>query len=119
MQKLSPAHASLINAITLILMGLWGFVADDEHSNTALIPVGCGVLLLALYYWVKKENKVIAHIAVVLTLFIMIALFYPFHSAINRGSVFGCIRVGLMIATCILAMGIFVKSFIDARKNRQ
>ena len=68
---------------------------------------------------VKRENKLIAHLAVTLTLLVLISLFKPLSGAMGRGDTAATIRVGLMIATSILAMVFFVKSFIDARKARQ
>ncbi|MCG8696571.1 MAG: hypothetical protein MI922_00845, partial [Bacteroidales bacterium] len=69
------AHTvSLINAITLILLGAWSYFGSDTPSFTALIPVFVGVALLLTYNGLKKENKVIAHVAVLLTLLLFVAL---------------------------------------------
>ena len=69
------AHtASLINALILIALSLWGYFSSETPSMTALIPTAIGVVLLALNNGVKKENKVIAHIAVLLTLLSLIGL---------------------------------------------
>ena len=46
----------------------------DVQSPTALIPVGFGVILLLCTIGLKKENKIIAHVAVLLTLVILVAL---------------------------------------------
>ena len=53
---------SLINSLTLITMGLWGYFESDSRPITSLIPVIVGVILVAINNGVKKENKVIAHI---------------------------------------------------------
>ena len=112
------AHtASLINAILLVAMGGWGYMVTN--SKTALIPVVFGVILLALNNGVKKENKVIAHIAVLLTLLIIPGLIKPFTSAMSDGDTMGMLRVGAMLLTSIIAMVAFIKSFIDARKARE
>ena len=67
------AHtASLINAIALISMGTWGYLDSDGGAVTALIPVIIGVILLLVYNGVKKENKTIAHIAVLLTFIVLL-----------------------------------------------
>ena len=114
------AHtASLINAITLIGLGGWGYLGSDEPSVTALIPVIAGVLLIAMNGGVKQENKTVAHIAVLLTLLVEIGLFMPLLGALERNDTEALIRVVIMIATCSLAMAFFVKSFIDARKRRE
>lgn len=113
------AHtASLINSITLIILCAWGYFTSASPSFTAVIPAIAGIILLALYQGVKKENKVIAHIAVVITLVVLIGLFKPLQGAMGRGDNAAIIRVIVMMLSCILAMIYFVKSFIDARKNR-
>ena len=67
---------------------------------------------------IKNENKVIAHIAVLLTLLILGGLIIPLTGAMDRADNMAIIRVGVMITTTIIAMVFFVKSFIDARKNK-
>lgn len=112
------AHkASLINALTLIIMSAWAYFTTENPSVTALIPGFFGIVILALNGGVKKENKVIAHIVVVLTLLIIIALGKPLSAAIADGRNLSILRVGLMLLTSIIAMYYFVKSFIDARKK--
>ncbi len=112
------AHvANLINAVALIVMGLWGYFATQ--SPTAFIPVGFGVILLLLNGGVKKENKVIAHIAVVLTLLVLVVMagrLLP--KALDVGGM-KVIRAAVPSITGLLAMVAFIKSFIDARKARQ
>lgn len=114
------AHiASLINAISLIALGGWGYLGSDDPSVTALIPVIAGVLLLAMYGGVKKENKAIAHIAVLVTLLMLFGLVMPLLGAIGRSDTLAIGRVVVMMITTIMAMVAFVQSFIAARKNRE
>lgn len=116
---MKPSAANLLNAVVLIGMGLWGYFGSASPSKTALIPVVAGVIFLALNNGVKAENKVIAHVAVVLTLLIALSLFMPFKGAMGRGDTMGMVRVGAMILTGLIALGSFIKSFIDARKARE
>jgi hypothetical protein len=117
------AHtSSLVNAILLIGLGLWGYF--DSSSNTALIPVIFGVAILACNPGVKKENKVIAHIAVLLTVLVVLGLAMAFKGTIARldegtGDTLAVVRVGIMMLSSLVAIGYFVKSFIDARKARE
>ena len=108
--------ANLINSSTLIIIGLWGYF--ESSSATALIPVVFGFILLVCSKGVKSQNKLVAHIAVLLTLIILLALVgMRLPKSIDSGGL-GLIRVLAMIATSTLAMIFFVKSFIDARKNK-
>ena len=114
------AHtANLINAATLLVMGLWGYFGSESPSMTALIPVFAGVILFLLNNGVKNENKALAHVAVLITLIIVLALFMPLKGSIERGNTMAVVRTALMIITGILAMVAFIKSFRDARKARE
>ncbi|MEM7492468.1 MAG: hypothetical protein AAF296_03745 [Pseudomonadota bacterium] len=114
------AHtASLLNALTLIAMSAWAYFASETPSVTALIPAAFGVALILCLPGVKSENKIVAHIAVVLTLIVFVALFMPLRSALGRADTVAIIRIGLMMATTALAFVFFIKSFIDARKARE
>ena len=113
------AHiVSLIHAVALIGLGGYGYLSSDTPSVTALIPAVFGVLLLAMNNGVKKENKVIAHIAVLLTLLIIIGLIKPLTGAMGRGDSAAVARVATMLVLGVLAMVSFVRSFIAARKAR-
>jgi len=113
------AHtASLVNAIILVVLGAWGYFSSDTPSMTALIPVIFGVIILALNKGIKNENKVIAHIAVFLTLIILVGLSMPLIGAIERSDIAAVIRILVMILSTLLAIVFFVKSFIEARKSK-
>ena len=67
---------------------------------------------------IKKRNKTIAHIAVLITLIALLGLSMPLKAAISYERGVSVIRILLMIITGIIAMITFVKSFIQARKNK-
>lgn len=114
------AHtASLINAILLVALSVWGYLSSETPSMTALIPTFIGVALLAMNRGIKNENKVIAHIAVLLTLLILFGLVKPMMGAVDRADNMAIARVAIMMISTVVAMIFFVKSFIDARKNRE
>lgn len=114
------AHtASLINAIFLIGLSSWGYFSSETPSITALIPAIIGVVLLVCNRGVKKENKMVAHIAVLLTLIVLIGLIKPLMGAFGRSNTLAIVRVLVMILTTVVAIIFFVKSFIDARKKRE
>ncbi|MEM6866392.1 MAG: hypothetical protein AAF575_14480 [Bacteroidota bacterium] len=113
------AHsASLLNAILLIGLSAWGYLSSETPSITALIPAIIGLLLVLCNKGVKNENKVVAHIAVLLTLLVLIGLIKPLTGALGRNDSMAVIRVVIMILSTVVALVFFVKSFIDARKKR-
>lgn len=114
---MNATKANLINSISLIIIGLWGYF--DVLSPTALIPVSIGVFLILCYSGVKKQNKIISHIAVLLTLLILVALIgMRLPKSVDTGGI-GLIRVIIMIITSTISMIFFVKSFVAARKNKK
>ena len=121
--KMKTHQANLLNSITLILMPIWayltfeGTVDKPEQSITAFIPLFFGVILLLFNGEVKKENKIIAHIAVLVTLIALLGLTMPLKAAIADGRTLSVIRVAAMLLTGSLAMISFIKSFIAARKK--
>ena len=121
---MTTSRANLINSISLIVVSLWGYFVVNANANewewTPLIPVVFGVILFLCNKGLKNEDKVIAHIVVVLTLVAIISLVVkPLQSALADNDGMGVFRVSIMIFTGLLAMITFVKSFIANRKSKQ
>ena len=117
---------NLINALTLILIGLWGYadvsnyklatIVSLEHW-TALITVFFGIILLLCNKGIQNSNKAIAHVAVVLTLLVLIALVGKrLPISIEQGGV-GLFRVLAMSLCSFIAFIAFIRSFIENRKK--
>ncbi|MEM1313316.1 MAG: hypothetical protein AAGI51_02100 [Pseudomonadota bacterium] len=115
---MKPHVASLVNAVALIVMSGWAYLVAAAPSPTMLIPAGVGVALIACAPGVRAENKVVAHVAVLLTLLILLALFMPLSGAIGRGDPLAILRTGVMSGTTAVALYAFVRSFIEARRAR-
>ena len=114
---MKPHKISFVNAITLISFGLWGYI-DVDYSPTALIPVIFGVIILMLNTGLKKENKVVAHIVVLLTFLILGGLVKPLMSTLESGNTMGITRVSLMMLSTIMALIVFIRSFIANRSKK-
>jgi len=117
--SMNPYKANLVTAITLIVMSAWGYLASDNPSFTALIPAIFGIIFLALSGPFKKENKVAAHVIVLLTLLVFISLFKPLTGVLGREDSLGIMRVIIMMVVSFFALIIYIKSFIAARKAKQ
>ena len=121
--NMQPSKVNLINSLILIVMPLWAYLtyeSSDPHSTqsiTALIPMFLGIILLFCTNGIKNQNKIIAHIAVFITLLALVGLFKPLASAISDSRGLSVFRVSLMLITCIFSMIAFVRSFIAARKK--
>ena len=116
---MKPYEINIINAFVLITMGLWGYFGSENPSPTALIPAVFGFIFAALTPLFQKDNKIVAHIIVLFTFLLIIALIKPLTGAIGRSDTLAMIRVGLMILTCSIAMVFYIKSFRDARKAKE
>lgn len=115
---MKPHTASLMNALVLMALSAWAYVGSETPSFTALIPAGFGVVMLVCYPGVKAENKIVSHIAVVLTLVLLLGLLLPLRGALGRGDNVAVFRVALMVLTTVVALVAFIKSFINVRRQR-
>lgn len=114
---MKPWQANIINAIVLIGVGLWG--ALGSASATAFIPVAFGAIFLMLTPPFKNENKVVAHIVVVLTFLLLFGLGKPLSGAVESGDSLRIARSVIMMAVNIFAFATYIKSFVEARRNRK
>ena len=123
---MSAQIMNLINALTLLALGLWGYIDVSNYKLTtiisfehwtALITVLFGIILLLCNRGIQNSNKAIAHIAVVLTLLVLIALVGKrLPISIDQGGV-GLFRVLAMSLSSFIAFIAFIRSFIENRKK--
>ena len=120
---MNPYKSNLLNSVTLIILGLWSgssflFSCGVEGSMTSLIPLIFGIILLILGRGLRLENKAISHIVVLLTVLIFFSLFMPLKGAVERADNIALIRLSVMLLTSIIALYSFIKSFLNARKQK-
>tara|TARA_B110000444_G_scaffold222426_1_gene224358 strand:- start:436 stop:804 length:369 start_codon:yes stop_codon:yes gene_type:complete len=120
---MTAVKMNLINALTLLIVGVWGFVdvnlpvLDTGVSWTALIPVFFGLIFLICHKGIKHGSKLITHIAVVMTVLITIALIGKrLPISIDNGGI-GLFRVALMSIISLLSLLAFIRSFIENRRE--
>ena len=102
--------ANLINAAALIALSLWAYIANGMSSETTLIPVAFGVLLLGHHLWLRGGSRVALVIVTLLTLIITVALWTPLASSIEKGAVLPILRVGAMMATSVAALILLMRA---------
>jgi len=116
---MNAGNANMINAIVLVAFGIWGIKSTGlEGSLTPIIPVVVGIILFVCTNFVRNHHKIVSHIAVVLTLLILLGLARPFMKAIEGGNSMVMFRTGTMMLTSLIAFVAFIKSFRDARKAK-
>lgn len=111
---MTAAKACLINAAALIVLSLWAYVANGFSSETTLIPLGFGLLILAYVPWVKTGSRWAIALAALFTLVIFVALFTPLTGSIEKGEALPVIRVGLMHLATAFALVMLLKATFSA-----
>ena len=100
----------ITNAVVLIVIGIYGYFTSG--SPTAWISPVVGVILFIFAFPVKKENHVIAHIAISLTLLTAIVFFIV-------GFILPNSLVLIMAAVSLIATIMYVMDFIRRKKERE
>ena len=115
---MNSKNANIINSASLIIMGIWGFF--EVSSITAFIPSIFGILIFICYLISRKNQKlniIFSHIAVLLTILILVALIGTrLPKSIDEGG-WGLLRLLVMLGTSSFSITMFIKSFIEARQN--
>jgi peptidoglycan/LPS O-acetylase OafA/YrhL len=114
---------NMLNGLVLLLIGTWGAMEAvmqkaagqiTSFSPTVFIAPAFGILFLILSPAFKNRNKAVVHIIVLLTLLAAISMIMPLKSG-RTGVAF--YRPLIMLVSGLFATIIYVKSFIDARRN--
>ena len=121
---MAPYKANLLNGLVLLIVGILGYLeisnnATSDFSPTVFIAPAFGILFLLLTPGLKKENKIVAHLVVLLTFLLGTMLLIMFIKRLSTGSNLtdpSMIRFLIMIISCFTAMIVFVGSF---KKNRR
>jgi len=120
------ARTTTIFGILFLLLGLAGYGATGGESITALIPAAFGLLFLLAGRLARREHlrRHVMHVAVALALLGFLgtvgalpALF----AMIGGGEVerpAAVVSRSLMALLSLVFVGLGVKSFVDARRNR-
>ena len=106
---------SAINALTLILIGIWGYSVSENPSFTAFIPVIIGAVLLLFVRGVKNHVKISLVIASILTFVVLAGLIKPLTGAMDRSDSASIARVVAMMITTVIALIYLVKELITKR----
>lgn len=118
---------SIVLGIIFILMGLYGYFGISSESITALIPTFFGIPLLILG-WLGLNEKYLKHTmhgAAVLTLLGFVGTvggLFKFFRMLGGEEMQRPAAVtvqAIMAILCLLFLIFAIKSFIDARRNKQ
>ncbi|MEO0363702.1 MAG: hypothetical protein AAF322_21450 [Pseudomonadota bacterium] len=114
---MTAAKANLLNALALIGVSLWAYVANGMSSETTLIPVAFGALLLLSQPFLARGSWIAVWLAAALTFLILAALFQPLLSSIGKGLPIPVLRVFAMQATSALALFVFARALFERSRG--
>ena len=108
-----PNHIVMIaNAIVLIALGVGGYFASETKSLTAFIGPAIGIILIFLAFPTKKENAIVAHIAVGITAIAAVLILF-------RGIKSGSALVLIMGVATVTAFIFYIANFFIRKKIRE
>ena len=118
-----PHQVNLIYAIILITAGIAGFVLRyleaKDFQYTSLIPAAFGVILLSLTNGIKIQNKIVSHLAVILTVILGVMTLVMFLK--SSGDCFILTRKGIIFGIIIISsfvvLSIYILRFIRIKKS--
>lgn len=106
---------SLIHGLILAVFGVWGYLASDNPSITALIPTILGALILSTNYGMRLGKRGFKIAALVLTGIILLGLLKPLGGVLGRQDIMGIFRVSSMIVVSIIAFFLLIKDLFGNR----
>jgi fucose 4-O-acetylase-like acetyltransferase len=122
------AKLTIVFGILLIFLGIAGFVATGSTHPTALIPSVAGLLFVLFGALANsndsKKRMLWMHIAVTIALLLFLGTIPADIDVIrlSRGTVFphpiAVLEKAGMSLLCLLFVGLCVRSFIEARRQR-
>jgi lysylphosphatidylglycerol synthetase-like protein (DUF2156 family) len=121
----NPHIVNLIYSLFLIVVGISGFLLRyfevGDFQFTALIPAAFGLVLLPLGNGIKRQHKVISHVAVLLTL--ILAVFALIMVIMNAGDGFLISRRGIIFTLILISsatvLSIYIARFISISKSKR
>ena len=122
------AWPTIICGALLVLVGIVGYSTSDVQPPpmTALIPAFFGAALIVCGALAFKDSlrKHVMHLAAMIGLLGAVGGFMPLIRQYSKTGAFdptkpSAIAGELMIAICVVFVGLCVNSFIQARKSRQ
>ncbi|MEO1054056.1 MAG: hypothetical protein AAFX87_25690 [Bacteroidota bacterium] len=116
---MQPHQVNRALSFIYILAGLIGFLAryieQGDFQYTALIPAIFGLILLPMTKGIRQENKVIAHVAVLVTLLVAVmvsSMLFKNDFEVTRKSIIFMV----IVAASLVALVIYIKGFIDKKR---
>lgn len=114
---MKPQLAARINSIVLLIVGFWGYAANNFATHTAIVPLGAGLLILIASGFLRDENKILLLVMLVFTLVLFIAFMVPFRRNAEQSDYLGMLRLGIEMIACAMAFIVYLRSLKQSKKT--
>ncbi|MEJ8755472.1 hypothetical protein WG947_00570 [Pontibacter sp. H259] len=106
-----------LNALILIVAGLIVYFIHPDKPTEALVAPVLGIMLLACTYHLRKHNRFVTHTVTALTLLAAIVALVRLNASGHSLNVVYVLLL-VMAISCVIAVGVFIGSFIRERRLR-
>jgi hypothetical protein len=100
-------HAAYINSFVLIVIGFWGYAANNFATHTAIIPLSAGILFLGMALLLKKEKKIL-----------LIFIIFPLLRNARQSDIWGMIRISIEMLASAMALIVYLRNYIQINKHK-
>ncbi len=111
-------HAAYINSFVLIVIGFWGYAANNFATHTAIIPLSAGILFLGMALLLKKEKKILLIFISTITFILLIAFIFPLLRNARQSDIWGMIRISIEMLASAMALIVYLRNYIQLNKNK-
>lgn len=113
---MKSSNAALISGIGLLLIGIWGFIANDYSIHTGLTPILSGIILMSISFPLKRGNNNLIRFCQIFSALLAILLIVPFKRNAEQMDYEGMLRTFMEIILCCWAIYIYFKDLRHAAK---
>jgi hydrogenase/urease accessory protein HupE len=106
-----------MNAIVLLIVGLWGYIANDYALHTLIVPLAAAILfgLMGMFFLIIPGRATII-LMMILSLGLFVAFIVPFRRNAEQADYMGMLRLGLEMLACAIAFIVYLRSLKTFQK---
>lgn len=106
---MNPYKAAILQALIFLSVGFWGYAANNFAAHTAMVPLGAGILFLALSQRLKNPDRIMLLVVMLISLALFIALMIPFRRNAGQSDFWGMFRIAIEMTACALAFIVYLR----------
>ncbi len=115
---MKPSLSALYNGISLLSLGLWGYIDNNFQLHTGIVPIASGLVFMLFYFPLRQATLNWVRTIQVLTACLAFLLLWPFKRNAEQGDVTAMLRVGLEIFSCVIALFSYFRFLRNSTNDR-